>query len=254
MKIKSVEFIKSSSKLSECPQTGIPEIALIGRSNVGKSTLINALLNRKSLAKISSTPGKTKLINHFGIYTDTNDLPNSIATINSTVKDSSKLLKPGTYINKNTPKFEKLDPHNKGGNHWYLTDLPGYGWAKVSKTEKAKWAKMTKEYLLKREEIYCIFVLVDSRLSPQKIDITFINWLGGNKLPIAIVMTKTDKITSHTLKTNTSKLQTELLKTWDTLPSFFTVSSVKKNGIDKLLDYIGKTIMPCHLEHNIDSI
>ncbi len=213
MKIKNAEFIKSSSKLSECPQTGIPEIALIGRSNVGKSTLINALLHRKSLAKISSTPGKTKLINHFGIKNSTPSLAIASDKINASYD-------------------------------WYLTDLPGYGWAKVSKTEKAKWAKMTKDYLLKREEIYCIFVLVDSRLPPQNIDITFINWLGGNKLPIAIVMTKIDKINSHTLKTNTSKLQTDLLKTWDTLPPFFTVSSVKKNGIDKLLDYIGKTINP----------
>ena len=152
MPIKTANFFVSSQKISQCPKPNLPEYAFIGRSNVGKSSLINMLTGHKDLAKTSSTPGKTKLINHF-------------------------------IINES----------------WYLVDLPGYGFAKLSKSIKEKWQKMIEDYLSYRENLMCIFVLVDSRLEPQKIDLQFIEWLGTNQIPFSIVFTKTDKISEKQL-------------------------------------------------------
>ncbi len=191
MKINKVEFLISCPSLSKCPDLNYPEFALVGRSNVGKSSLINLLFNNKKLAKISSTPGKTQLINYFEI-----------------------------------------------NNKWFLVDLPGYGWAKVSKTTRASWSKMIQNYLLKRENLFCVFVLVDSRLDPQKIDIEFINFLGKEKIPIALVMTKIDKIPKRELEQNINKLKTELLKNWESLPEIFKSSSSKKIGDKDILNYI----------------
>ncbi len=167
MKITSAKFIISNTDYLKCPQDGRLEFAFIGRSNVGKSSLINALTDRKSLAKTSSTPGKTQLINHFLI----NDV-------------------------------------------WYLVDLPGYGWAKVSKSFKEKWEKMTKEYLTKREKLTCVFVLVDIRHNPQANDLAFISWLGQAGIPFSIIFTKADKLSKLKVEASIETFKKTLQETW----------------------------------------
>ena len=191
MKITSAKFIISNTDYLKCPDDGRPEFAFIGRSNVGKSSLINALTDRNSLAKTSSTPGKTQLINHF-------------------------------LINDN----------------WYLVDLPGYGWAKVSKSFKEKWEKMTKEYLLKREKLTCVFVLVDIRHKPQKLDVEFINWLGQVGIPFSIIFTKADKLSKSKVEASMVTYKETLQASWDELPPTFCTSSVSKKGKDEVLNYI----------------
>ncbi|MBR1769412.1 MAG: YihA family ribosome biogenesis GTP-binding protein [Bacteroidales bacterium] len=191
MKIKQAEFVISSAKLSQCPTGDKSEFAFIGRSNVGKSSLINMLCERKSLAKTSSTPGKTQLINHFII-----------------------------------------------NNEWYLVDLPGYGYAQVGKTEREKWMKMIKDYLLKRENLLTVFVLVDSRLEPQKIDIEFINFLGENSVPLQIIFTKTDKQSNAKTNTNTALFKEKLSETWEECPKFHLSSSQNGTGKEEILSEI----------------
>lgn len=193
MIITKAEFVKSSQTLDECPQSKIPEFAFIGRSNVGKSSLINMLTGRKSLAKISTTPGKTRLINHFLI--------------------------------------EKS---------WHLVDLPGYGYAKVSKTERQVFEKLIVNYISNRESLICVFVLIDSRIKPQKIDLEFITWLGKNGIPFAIVFTKIDKPKQNELKTNLRLFEEELAKNWEELPIWFLSSAVNKKGREEILEYIKK--------------
>ena len=184
MDIKTAEFSLSAPMVSMCPKDTKPEYAFIGRSNVGKSSLINMLTNNKKLAKTSSTPGKTLLINHF-------------------------------IINK----------------EWYLVDLPGYGYAKRSKKEVDKLDQMIRGYILQREQLVNVFVLVDIRLEPQKIDLEFIEWLGLSSIPFAIVFTKADKLTVEAYKN-------KLLETWEELPPMFLTSAEKKQGRDEVLDYI----------------
>ncbi len=191
MQIKSAEFFVSSANLSQCPKDTKPEIAFIGRSNVGKSSLINMLTDHKKLAKTSSTPGKTQLINHF--------------IINSS---------------------------------WYLVDLPGYGYAQVSKTQRDKFKKMIDEYLLHREQLYCVFVLVDSRLKPQKKDIEFINFLGQNNIAFEIIFTKTDKQSKHQTSENIELFKSTLLEYWEELPNMFLSSAVNQSGKQEILDRI----------------
>ncbi len=191
MIIKKAQFVQSNSDHKKCPKATIPEYAFIGRSNVGKSSLINMLTNHSKLAKTSGKPGKTQLINHF------------------LINDS-----------------------------WYLVDLPGYGYAKVSKTDREKWGKMIFDYITERENLYCIFVLVDSRIPPQNIDIDFINWLGENGIPFAIVFTKTDKLSKNKVASNIAAFRKELLKNWEELPVQFSTSSVTKTGKEDLLQYI----------------
>jgi GTP-binding protein len=195
MEITSAEFIISNTQVSKCPAPDKPEFAFIGRSNVGKSSLINMLTQRKNLAKTSSTPGKTQTINHF-------------------------------LINKK----------------WYLVDLPGYGYATVSKSTKEGWSEMIESYFKKRENVYCTFILIDSRLDPQKKDIDFINWLGGMGVPIVLVFTKIDKIKQSELAQSRKKFETRLLNDWEELPPVFITSAEKKTGRDHLLDFIEKTI------------
>ena len=165
MRITSAEFVISNQDVKKCPSTGLPEYAFIGRSNVGKSSLINMLTGRKKLAKTSSTPGKTQLINHFLI-----------------------------------------------DEQWYLVDLPGYGYAKVSKKERSKWEKFIQDYLLNRENLVCVFVLLDSRIEAQKIDLEFMEWCGEKGVPFAMVFTKTDKLPSHKLNKNLKAYQQTMLK------------------------------------------
>ena len=193
MKITSAEFVISNSRVDMCPKTGLPEYAFIGRSNVGKSSLINMLTNRSKLAMTSSTPGKTLLVNHF-------------------------------LINK----------------EWYLVDLPGYGYAQRGKAMMEKIKKLIEDYVLKREEMTCLFVLVDSRLEPQKIDLKFIEWLGENGIPFAIIYPKADKMTKGKLKMNIDNYLHKLEEQWEELPPYFVSSAEDKTGREEILDYIGK--------------
>tara|TARA_Y100001972_G_scaffold129218_1_gene195321 strand:- start:1389 stop:1994 length:606 start_codon:yes stop_codon:yes gene_type:complete len=189
--IKSASFVKSSSSIDECPEPDLPEYAFIGRSNVGKSSLINMLTQRKQLAKVSGKPGKTQLINHFLI-----------------------------------------------DETWYLVDLPGYGWAQASKKEIAKWKAFTQDYFKKRANLSCVFVLVDSRLAPQKKDLDFVQYLGENGIPLAFVFTKADKLGVNKSMANMAKFRKTLLKTWEALPPFFITSAENGHGKDELLKYI----------------
>ena len=191
MEIKQAEFVISAPRESMCPKDTKPEYAFIGRSNVGKSSLINMLCNNKKLAKTSATPGKTLLINHF-------------------------------IINK----------------EWYLVDLPGYGFAKRSKTEIARLDQMIRGYILQREQLVNVFVLVDVRLEPQKVDLEFIDWLGGSGIPFTIVFTKADKLTNGKVAANVEVYKKKLLDTWEELPPMIVTSSEKKIGRAEVLDYI----------------
>ena len=189
--INSAQFFKSSQNIEQCPSDKRNEVAFIGRSNVGKSSLINALTERKKLAKVSSVPGKTQLINHF------------------LINDS-----------------------------WYLVDLPGYGWAKVSKDLKAKWQQEINEYIVKRDQLYCLFVLIDSRLEPQKNDLLFMEWLNENKISFAIVFTKGDKLTTNKIASNVAKYRKVLKNRWSQIPPNFLTSATERQGLKEITDYI----------------
>ena len=191
MEIKTAEFVISAPTFTMCPDDNKPEYAFIGRSNVGKSSLINMLCRNKKLAKTSATPGKTLLINNF-------------------------------IINK----------------EWYLVDLPGYGYAKRSKTEIAKLDQMIRGYILQRQQLVNVFVLVDVRLEPQNIDIEFINWLGQSSIPFTIVFTKADKLPVTRVQSNVAAYKRKLSETWEEMPPMFITSSEKRDGRDELLDYI----------------
>ena len=180
--------------LKECPKPDIPEYAFIGRSNVGKSSLINMLCMNGGLAKTSATPGKTRLINHFLV-----------------------------------------------NGSWYLVDLPGYGYAKVSKSIRKDFDKTLFNYLSKRENLYCVFVLIDSRIPPQANDMEFISRLGELQIPFVIVFTKTDKVTQKKLSDNTKLFKNEMLKTWEELPPCFYTSATTKRGREEILEYIEET-------------
>ncbi|WP_111682154.1 ribosome biogenesis GTP-binding protein YihA/YsxC [Winogradskyella tangerina] len=194
MKITSAEFVMSNSDVAKCPKNPIPEYAFIGRSNVGKSSLINMLTNRKSLAKTSGRPGKTQLINHFII-----------------------------------------------NNNWFLVDLPGYGYARVSKTSKKTFQKFITNYFEQRQQLVSAFVLVDIRHEPQKIDLEFMEYLGENGIPFGIIFTKADKLKPNAIDRNVEKYGNVLLETWEELPPYFITSSSKKIGQDELLDFIEAT-------------
>jgi len=191
MKIKSAKFVVSNSDVSKCPKEQYPEYAFIGRSNVGKSSLINMLTNQKSLAKTSGRPGKTQLINHFLI-----------------------------------------------NNEWFLVDLPGYGYARVSKKSKKTFQKFITNYFEKRKQLICAFVLVDCRHEPQKVDLEFIEWLGVNQIPFNLIFTKADKVKPEALKRNIAHYQSILLETWEECPQHFITSSSKHLGKEELLAYI----------------
>ena len=193
MEIKTAEFVISAPNVSQCPADTKPEYAFIGRSNVGKSSLINMLARNKKLAKTSATPGKTFLINHF-------------------------------IINK----------------EWYLVDLPGYGYAKRSKKEVARLDQMIRGYILGRQQLVNVFVLVDVRLEPQAIDLEFIDWLGISSIPFSIVFTKADKLSSAKVRANVAAYERKMLEKWEEMPPYFITSSEKHDGRDDLLGYIEK--------------
>lgn len=195
MEIIHASYLISSPSVEQCPKGDKPEYAFIGRSNVGKSSLINMITNKKELAKVSSSPGKTQLINHFTVISSDN-------------KD------------------------------WYLVDLPGYGYAKRSQSQRKQWQKMIEEYIRKRENLTNLFVLIDSRLHPQKSDLEFINQLGGWQIPFALVFTKSDKSTVKEAANNVNSFMKELSKTWEESPPFFVTSAVKRTGARQLLQFI----------------
>jgi len=191
MKIKTAQFVISNTDVSKCPKDQLPEYAFIGRSNVGKSSLINMLTNHKKLAKISGKPGKTQLINHF-------------------------------LINDN----------------WFLVDLPGYGYAKVSKSKRQSFQRFIKDYFLQRKQLVCSFVLVDSRHEPQKIDLDFMQFLGENQIPFCIVFTKADKTGKTKLQKNLANYKYKILESWESIPTHFVTSSESAMGKEEILNFI----------------
>jgi GTP-binding protein len=195
MEITSAEFISSYADVRKCPAPDKPEFAFIGRSNVGKSSLINMITNTRGLAKTSGKPGKTQTINHF-------------------------------LINR----------------QWYLVDLPGYGYANVSKSIREGFGKIIEDYVLKRENLACLFVLLDSRLEPQKIDLSFIEWAGSKGIPLALLLTKADKLTKNELAKNISTYKKTLLTQWEELPPLIATSAEKATGKEAILDFIEEAI------------
>lgn len=195
MKIESAEFVMSSTDWRKCPLSQNPEFAFIGRSNVGKSSLINLLVERKNLAKTSSTPGKTQTINHFIV-----------------------------------------------NGEWNLVDLPGYGYAAASRSSRYAWGKMIEQYLINRENLYCTFVLLDARLTPQKIDFEFITWIGEQQLPMAIILTKSDKLKQQDLTRSRKTIEAKLLEQWEELPPLFVTSAEKKTGRKEVLEFISTAL------------
>ncbi|MEA3317969.1 MAG: ribosome biogenesis GTP-binding protein YihA/YsxC [Bacteroidota bacterium] len=191
MKIKNAEFVISNTDVSKCPKPNLPEFAFVGRSNVGKSSLINMLLEKNKLAKTSQTPGKTLLINHF-------------------------------LINK----------------EWYLVDLPGYGYAKISKSKRSEISNIINEYISRRENLISLFVLVDVRHAPQKNDLEFMEWLGENQIPFSIIFTKADKLTKRKLDESIENYESIMLRSWEIMPKYFISSASNKSGRDEILEYI----------------
>jgi GTP-binding protein len=194
MLITSAQFIKSSKVVNDCPKPDLPEYAFIGRSNVGKSSLINMITGVKKLAKTSTTPGKTQLINHFII-----------------------------------------------NEEWYLADLPGYGYAKISRETREKWEKMIRNFLLTRRNLLNTFILIDSRIEPQKSDLEFMEWLGVNEIPFTITFTKTDKLKRSEIIRNIESYKKELRERWEELPLMILTSSENKMGKDDILNFIEET-------------
>lgn len=194
MQVKTATFVSSGPDLSSLSKDNRPEYAFIGRSNVGKSSLINMLCNQRKLAKTSSTPGKTRLINHF-------------------------------IVNES----------------WYLVDLPGYGFARLSHTERDRIDRMVRNYLLKREQLMCVFVLIDSRLEPQKTDLDFIDWLGENGVPFVLIFTKTDKEAVRQVNRNVNGFMQALGQNWEELPQYFLSSSETRAGREEILTFIEVT-------------
>ncbi|MBX2904180.1 MAG: ribosome biogenesis GTP-binding protein YihA/YsxC [Chitinophagales bacterium] len=195
MEIKTAEYVGSFVQLAQCPQTRQPEFAFIGRSNVGKSSLVNYLCGRKALAKVSVTPGKTQTLNYFNI-----------------------------------------------NQHWFLVDLPGYGYAKTSRTTRAQWSDMIRNFVLKRETLQYVFILIDSRIAPQKIDVEFINWMGEKGIPFCIAFTKADKLSSPDTQSNIASFKNKLLESWEELPPMFVTSSEKKTGKEPILNFIHEAL------------
>ncbi|HMP28391.1 MAG TPA: ribosome biogenesis GTP-binding protein YihA/YsxC [Saprospiraceae bacterium] len=203
MEIRNAEYVASFVREDQCPKSTIPEFAFIGRSNVGKSSLINMLTNKKELAKVSKQPGKTQKLNYF-IIDDT----------------------------------------------WHLVDLPGYGYAKVSKKQREEWGRMIKFYLRVRSQLTVAFVLLDARQTVQKIDIDFINWCGSSEVPIVIVYTKCDKVNEGQLNKNIESIRTAILEMWEEMPKEFFTSAQNNTGREELLNYIGSLIEKSAINEN----
>ena len=210
MQIKSAKYVISSPDYEKCPVPDRPEYAFIGRSNVGKSSLINMLCDNDKLAKTSGSPGKTQLLNHFEISSAPTPKANQTGPVSGTAKRTL----------------------------WYLVDLPGYGFAKVSIKSRNRWEQMIENYLRKRENLTMVFVLIDSRHSPQKIDLEFMDQLRKWEVPFSIIFTKTDKESQSVVSKNIKDFFSAMKKTWQFLPQYFSSSAVKKSGRDKILALI----------------
>lgn len=195
MEITQADFVSSHADVKKCPPPDMPEFAFIGRSNVGKSSLINMLTNKKKLAKTSGKPGKTQTINHFIV-----------------------------------------------NNAWYLVDLPGYGYASVSRDKRYEFGKMIEQYILNRDNLQCLFILIDARLEPQKIDLDFIQWSGSKEIPICLLFTKSDKLTKNQLNKSLSTYQAALLLSWDELPPRIVTSATERKGRAEILTFIGNAL------------
>jgi GTP-binding protein len=195
MEITQADFVSSHADVKKCPPPDMPEFAFIGRSNVGKSSLINMLTNKKKLAKTSGKPGKTQTINHFIVNTA-----------------------------------------------WYLVDLPGYGYASVSRDKRYEFGKMIEQYILNRDNLQCLFILIDARLEPQKIDLDFIQWSGSKEIPICLLFTKSDKLTKNQLNKSLSTYQAALLQSWDELPPRIVTSATERKGRAEILTFIGNAL------------
>lgn len=208
MLVKKASYLISSPEVAQCPKADRPEFAFIGRSNVGKSSLINMLCDQHQLAKTSAAPGKTQLINHFEV--ESTDQPGS------------------------TKKYDK----------WYLVDLPGYGYAKVSISSRRRWEQMIENYLRKRENLMNVFVLIDARHEPQQIDLDFVNRLGEWEVPFCLVFTKADKETQKEVSRNVKSFLEAMRATWQFLPAHFVTSAVKGMGKEKLLGYLQTSMKP----------
>ena len=208
MNIQSAAYVISSPDYTKCPKPDRPEYAFIGRSNVGKSSLINMLCDNHKLAKTSGSPGKTQLINHFEIKSA-----------------------PGTA-------GEEVSGKNNPSSLWYLVDLPGYGFAKVSQKQRKQWEKMIEDYLRERENLVNVFILIDSRHTPQKLDLDFVNQLGAWQIPFCLVFTKADKETQKEVSKNVKAFLDAMRGSWQFLPQHFVTSAIKKMGRDKILQFI----------------
>lgn len=204
MEIISSQYLISNADYKQCPKPDRPEYAFIGRSNVGKSSLINMLCNNKNLAKTSDSPGKTQLINHFEIVS----------------------------------KYPSQGSGDRKGLKWFLVDLPGYGYAKISQSSRRRWEQMIENYIRKRENLTCLFVLIDSRHEPQQTDLTFISQLGKWETPFVLVFTKADKNKPGATKRNVESFFSALAENWEEPPPYFITSAINKNGRSELLDYI----------------
>ena len=214
MKIEKIEFVCSSPSLKLCPKEDLPEFAFIGRSNVGKSSLINMLAGVKGLAKVSGTPGKTRLLNHFRVISE---------------------VQTDTHpVSRNRPPSSVS---------WFLVDLPGYGFAKLSKTQKEKFEGLIQSYLQNRENLALTFLLIDSRLEPQKIDLEFMNWLGDNEVGFVILFTKTDKLSKTQLSSNLASYSKALSAYWSELPVIIATSAETKFGREDVLGTIGEALV-----------
>lgn len=203
MEIRTAKYLISSPSVDKCPDTNLPEFAFIGRSNVGKSSLINLLTGQNALAKVSSSPGKTQMINHF-IINGGND--------------------------------------NQHPDGWFIVDLPGYGYAKRSQAQRAAWKKMLLGYFEQRQNLFTVFLLIDSRLTPQKNDLEFMNMLGELGVPFNLVFTKADKNTQSETAKNVKNFINKMKESWEFIPAYFVSSTVKKSGRKQILDYIGELI------------
>ncbi|MCK9421341.1 MAG: GTP-binding protein [Bacteroidales bacterium] len=233
MIIENIEFLCSSPSLRDCPRQELPEFAFIGRSNVGKSSLINMIVNRKGLAKVSGTPGKTRLINHFLVKS-------SIQDTRYKIQDTGSGAKQPFILHRERSDHASCILHPFS---WFLVDLPGYGFAKLSKVQREKFEGVIRNYLENRENLALTFLLIDARLEPQKIDLEFMNWLGDHDIPFVILFTKIDKLSKSQLTVHLNSYKNILSGYWEELPLIISTSAKTRYGCEEVLGKVGEVLM-----------